>query len=34
MNSEVSLTLTDWGSTDLNETCRDILQRTLTIYGG
>jgi len=34
MNSEESLTLTDWGSTDLNETCSDILHRTLTIYGG
>lgn len=34
MNSEESLTLTDWGSADLNGICSDILHRTLTIYGG
>ncbi|UJF27924.1 hypothetical protein [Planococcus sp. 107-1] len=34
LNSEDSLTSTDWGSIDLNETSSDILNRTLTIYGG
>lgn len=34
MNSEESLILIDWGASELNQTCSEILDRTLSIYGG
>ncbi|MBG9810091.1 hypothetical protein ABD68_00160 [Bacillus endophyticus] len=34
MNSDNSLTSIDWGSSDVNNTCSDILHRTLLVYGG